>query len=93
MTHRTGLPHEMTAEQVLAWRAVVWPILVRLCELQAEVAHRSLGYDHANDCFCGTDGFWPDDEFRSDQTAIDFIERTVRDRLDELARRAGKGPG
>jgi hypothetical protein len=83
-------PHEFTPEQAVEWRVAVLPILQRLCNLQEEVAARHMGYDKANDCFCGLGGFWPlAEHFRSDQSIVGFIEEAVREKLDRLAGMVG----
>lgn len=55
----------------------------RLCELQAEVSN-VLGYDHAADCFCGEDGFWPlrhPSDYRNEGLSVEFIEKATREAL------------
>lgn len=83
MTNARGKVVEMTPEQVVEWRAQVWPILERLCKLQTEVSDHLNEYEeYANDCFCGTGGFWPrPNAFRSDMTALAFIEEAVREKI------------
>ena len=63
----------MTREEVIA----------RLCALQAEVVRATIGYNTANDCFCrdAERGGQDKMEFRSDGTALEFIERAVRGAL------------
>lgn len=71
-------------------------IIDRLCELQAEVVHGVVGYEHGNDCFCGRGGFWTEDGnwpepcrgWTNAEEAINFIEGAVRDAIN---RRKGSG--
>lgn len=69
-------------------------VIIRLCELQAEVC-RETGYTQSADCFCGTSGFGErhvhDDAYRNDGAALEFIEQAVREKL--AAMRAEKETG
>lgn len=69
-------------------------IIRRLCALQAHVCSQALGYDHAADCFCGDEGFWPlesADDYRNDGKAIEFIEDAVLAALARLDSGATEG--
>lgn len=65
-------------------------VLRRLCELQAQVHERVVGYDEAADCFCKEGGFWSEsrysrneDEYRNDGGAVAYIEAAVQRCLEE----------
>ena len=78
-----------------------WPqspmeLIERLCQLQDEYA-KVMGYSVPRDCFCGNAGFWhtgdrwPDGahHWENDGSAVDFIERVVRNALEEMRRACG----
>ena len=78
-----------------------WPqspleLIERLCQLQREYAE-VVGYSVPRDCFCGNGGFWrigdnwPESRpgWQNDGSAVDFIERVVRNALDEMRRANG----
>ena len=74
--HPAAYTHPMDVPEAQA-------MIRRLCELQAEVSS-VLGYDHAADCFCGEDGFWPlrhPSDYRNEGLSVEFIEKATREAL------------
>lgn len=75
-------------------------VIERLCKLTAEV-YGQIGYGHAADCFCGNSGFWGCDKYdgtfangyRNDGVCLEFIERTVREKLESMSTAVGKKEG
>lgn len=61
--------------------------IARLCKLQSDVAAH-IGDVSAADCFCGQSGFWnlpgynPENDYRNDGNAIEFIEQAVNEKIE-----------
>ncbi|HUR18859.1 MAG TPA: hypothetical protein VMZ51_08000 [Acidimicrobiales bacterium] len=70
-------------------RGPVHKLIARLCRLQESVGDHQ-GHVYANDCICGESSGWsygrdawpePHEYWRSDETAVEFIEAAVAEKI------------